>query len=120
MNIEQIVRYSLEYLNQTKYYHWQTKSYAQHQALGGFYDKTSLLVDQLVESWSGRSGNIQVDSGRVELVNYTNVEDIIESAIDLRTAYEEFKETINYGDVQNIIDEVVQEINQLIYLLKLS
>jgi hypothetical protein len=119
MNIEQIVRYSLEYLNQTKYYHWQTKSYAQHQALGSFYDKTSLLVDQLVEAWSGRSGNIQVDSGRVELVNYTTVEDIIESAIDLRTAYEEFKETTNYGDVQNIIDEIVQEINQLIYLLKL-
>lgn len=119
MNIEQIIRYSLEYLNQTKYYHWQTKSYAQHQALSGFYDKTSLLVDQLVEAWSGRSGDIQVDSGRVELVNYTNVEDIIESAVDLRTTYEEFKETINYGDVQNIIDEIVQEINQLIYLLKL-
>ena len=33
--------------NQLKVYHWQTDSYAQHQAFGGTYDALSPLIDEL-------------------------------------------------------------------------
>jgi hypothetical protein len=120
MNFEQLIRYTLEYGNQLRYYHWQTPSYAQHEALGEFYNKLSELTDGLVESWQGRRGNITVDQGSVELVDYTDVETVIESAESLREVYEAFKETIGYGDIQNQIDEIVELINHTIYVLRLK
>ena len=120
MNFEQLIRYTLEYNNQLRYYHWQTPSYAQHEALGEFYNKLSELTDGLVESWQGRRGNITVDQGSVELVDYTDVETVIESAEALRDVYEAFKETIGYGDIQNQIDEIVELINHTIYVLRLK
>jgi len=68
----------------------------------------------------GRTDSLPVDQGNVELVNYTNSSDIIESVEDIRDNYAEYKETISYGDIQNIVDEIVQECNQLIYLLRLK
>lgn len=120
MNFEQLVRYTLEYSNQLRYYHWQTKSYAQHEALGKFYDGIAGTLDTIVEIWSGRLGNIKVDQGSVELVDYTDVESVIESAETLREVWEEFGETITYGDVKDQIDDLVTLINQTIYLLRLS
>tara|TARA_B100001287_G_C22626614_1_gene502851 strand:+ start:423 stop:785 length:363 start_codon:yes stop_codon:yes gene_type:complete len=120
MNFEQIVRYTLEYSNQIRYYHWQTNSFAQHEALGKFYDGISGTLDTLVEIWSGRLGNIKVDQGSVELVDYTDVESIIESAEALRQAWETFGDTIKYGDVKDQIDDLVTLINQTIYLLRLK
>jgi hypothetical protein len=40
--------------NQLKINHWQTKSYAEHQALGGAYDEFSDLVDEFVEVFNGQ------------------------------------------------------------------
>ena len=34
--------------NQLKIHHWQTKSYAEHQALGGAYDEFSDLIDGFI------------------------------------------------------------------------
>lgn len=33
--------------------HWRTKSYAQHQALGAFYDDVIGAIDALVEAYQG-------------------------------------------------------------------
>ena len=33
--------------------HWRTKSYAQHMALGDFYDPLPGFADELVECWQG-------------------------------------------------------------------
>ena len=78
MNFEQLVRYTLEYNNQLRYYHWQTPSYAQHEALGKLYDSITGILDTLVETWQGRNGNIKVDQGKVDLVDYEDVETVIE------------------------------------------
>ena len=120
MNFEQLVRYTLEYSNQLRYYHWQTPSYAQHEALGKFYEGITEVLDGLVETWQGRNGNIKVDNGKVELVDYTDVETVIESAETLREVYEEFAKTVPYGDINDQIDDMITQINQTIYLLRLK
>lgn len=120
MTFEQVVRYTLEYSNQLRYFHWQTQSYAQHEALGKFYGGIGGTLDTIVEIWSGRLGNIKVDQGSVELVDYTDVESIIESAESLREIWVDFSKTIDYGDVQDQIDDLVTLINQTIYLLRLK
>jgi len=37
--------------NQLKVYHWQTESYAQHQAFGGAYDAFTGYIDQFIEEF---------------------------------------------------------------------
>ena len=39
--------------NQLKVYHWQTDSYAQHQAFGGAYNEFTDLIDTFVEEFMG-------------------------------------------------------------------
>jgi hypothetical protein len=34
---------------QLRFFHWQTKSYARHQAYGGTYDAMDGLIDNFVE-----------------------------------------------------------------------
>ena len=139
MNFNQIVRYSLEYLNQSRYYHWQTESYAHHEALGEFYNSFSESVDKMVEAMAGRTGTkISIDQGKVELVNrlgdnadmamielvdYNGVPEVIESLEALRSAYEKFKETITdlgYIDIEDIIDDIVHSINELLFHMRLK
>ncbi len=124
MNFNQIVRYSLEYLNQSRYYHWQTESYAHHEALGEFYNSFSESVDKMVEAMAGRTGvKISIDQGKVELVDYNGAPEVIESLEALRTRYEEFKESITdlgYIDIEDIIDDIVHSINDLLFHMRLK
>lgn len=124
MNFNQIVRYSLEYLNQSRYYHWQTESYAHHEALGEFYNSFSESVDKMVEAMAGRTGvKISIDQGKVELVDYNGAPEVIESLEALRTRYEEFKQSIidlGYIDIEDIIDDIVHSINELLFHMRLK
>ncbi len=124
MNFNQIVRYSLEYLNQSRYYHWQTESYAHHEALGEFYNAFSESVDKMVEAMSGRTGEkISIDQGKVELVDYNGASEVIESLEALRSSYQEFKESIinlGYIDIEDIIDDIVHSINELLFHMRLK
>jgi hypothetical protein len=38
--------------------HWQTKSFAEHMALGEFYEALPGLIDSLVEATQGATGEI--------------------------------------------------------------
>ena len=60
--------------NQLKIHHWQTKSYAEHQALGGVYDEFSDLIDQFIEVFMGKYGRIESRGGfKIELSNYKDL-----------------------------------------------
>lgn len=56
MRIEELTRIFLEVGNQVRLYHWQTESFAEHEALGGFYEKWTDLADEFVESYAGLYG----------------------------------------------------------------
>lgn len=40
--------------------HWRTKSYAQHVALGGFYDDLIGHIDSIVEAYQGAFGLVSI------------------------------------------------------------
>jgi DNA-binding ferritin-like protein len=44
--------------NQLKVYHWQTESYAQHQAFGSAYDEFTGYIDQFIEEFMGKNARI--------------------------------------------------------------
>ena len=60
--------------NQLKIHHWQTKSYAEHQALGGAYDTLTEQIDEFIETFMGKYGRIESRDGfKIELSNYSDV-----------------------------------------------
>lgn len=109
--------------NQLKIHHWQTKSYAEHQALGGAYDEFSGLIDEFIEVFMGKYGRIESRDGfKIELSNYKDI-----SAMDFCDKYidylvNELPEGLESTDTDllNIRDEMLGQLNKLKYLLTLS
>lgn len=65
--IEQLIARVFYARNLAHWSHWRTKSYAQHQALGGFYDDVIDAVDDLVEAHQavhGLVGDIPAPSAK--------------------------------------------------------
>ena len=56
--IEQLISRVFYARNLAHYEHWRTKSYAQHKALGKFYEGVIDAIDALVEAYQGLNGLI--------------------------------------------------------------
>ena len=109
--------------NQLKVYHWQTDSYAQHQAFGGAYDEFTGLIDQFVEEFMGQYSRIMNKGGfKVESSNITDKdpEKFIEEYIQYLVT--ELPKGLKPTDTNllNIRDEMLGELQKLKYLLTLK
>ena len=59
--------------NQFRVFHWQTESYAQHQAFGGAYENLDELIDEFVEIYQGKNGIVKPNDGfKIKLENLDN------------------------------------------------
>ena len=97
--------------------HLNTRSYAKHKALGGFYNNVIELADDLAEAYQGRHGLI----GPITLHSAkktTNVVEFLEASMkdveDLRYKVCDKDDTA----IQNIIDEIVGLYLKTLYKLK--
>ena len=110
--------------DQIKIYHWQTKSYSEHKALGKLYDILGDLVDQFVETFSGRYGvPIAKDSYKLTVLNYTDggaVVETLDEAISYMTKDISALLKPEDTDLLNIRDEMMGAINRTKYLLRLK
>ncbi len=113
----------LTILNQIKIYHWQTESYAQHQAFGGAYDALSALIDQFIEVYMGKYGRIEAKGGSttVDLFNMEQLpfDQFVDNAVNYLVAIEIPNKEAD-SDLMNIRDEMLGELNKLKYLLTLK
>ena len=95
--------------------HLNTRSYAKHKALGGFYEKIIDLADDLAEAYQGRYGLI----GPITLHSAkktNNVVDFLEDSLEeVRKEREEYKDDTA---IQNIIDEIEGLYLSTLYKLK--
>lgn len=96
--------------------HLRSKSYAQHVALGGFYEDLIGLVDSYSESYMGQYGMID---------GYTGMYKAFDTPIDMLDDFANYisqnrKELHGAKDTQlsNIIDEVVALLDQTAYKIK--
>lgn len=85
-------------------HHWNTDSYAQHQALGEFYEKLSDLADTFVEATLLEKGKIIssekalfLGENGLELVRYVYAETY---------KYRHAPGFTQLSEVQNIVDEI--------------
>ena len=110
----------IEVHNQLKFFHWQTTSYARHQAYGGTYDALTGLIDNFVEVMMGKYGRVPALPMKVYNRNekdcMTFIDETIAYLLMLSTALNPQTDS----DLLNIRDEMVSEFNKLKYLLTLK
>ena len=114
--IEELVARVFRTRNQAHLSHWKTKSYAEHKALGSFYDKVIDLTDKLVEACQGSKGII----GHVDLSCKDESVDIINALVDDANWISKNRSKVSYGvpAIENIVDELVGLYLSTIYKLK--
>jgi hypothetical protein len=129
MNASELVIFFLKVQNQFQILHWQTTSYAKHNAYGGIYDAIGGLVDRFVEVYQGKYGRIKVGGAQVQVVDITDeslngfiAECIAVLSDDVPGVLESSHQEHNDQDTDllNIRDEMLSEFNKLRYLLTLK
>lgn len=97
--------------------HWQCidRSYAEHQALGAFYEELQDLVDDLMESLMGKFG-ISADMPEMYYrPAATGREELIQLSQYVQQYRQEMPED---SEIQNQIDEIQALINKTLFLLR--
>ena len=109
--------YLLHSRTQVHIYHLQTKSYAEHVALGGYYDGIVGLVDGIIESYQGKYDLINSYES-FGLDSYKSGDAVVTylKALSKKVdgAYAATKDTF----IQNQLDTVNELINSTIYKLR--
>jgi hypothetical protein len=108
--------------NQLKVWHWQTESYAQHQALGKAYDELGESIDEFIEVFQGKYARIKAkDIFKIDLKNYDgNMVVFINKNIQYLVGMDKGLEEGYNDELLNIRDEMVATLQQLKYLLTLK
>ena len=96
------------------FFHWATKSYAKHKALGGFYDKIIDLTDELAETYFGIYGQI---------TDYPSTYHLPKEPLAYMQSLQRFVKDARSdlpmdSEIVQLIDNIAQEIDTTIYLLK--
>jgi DNA-binding ferritin-like protein len=121
-DLQQYIADVQHFSNALKFFHWQTKIYAKHIALGDLFGDITDLVDEFTETAMGKYGRIDVEGLSYDFVNIsdknviTAIDDMIEKAINLTDVLDTRKDT----DLLNLRDELMGKCNRTKYLLTLK
>ena len=97
--------------------HLQTKSFAEHMALNGYYDGIGGLIDGLVESYQGQYGIIESYKS-YDIVSYKSTESTTKYLQDLCKKINSLRDCCKDSYIQNQIDTVCELINSTVYKLR--
>ena len=102
---------------QVHIFHLQTKSYAEHKALQGYYEGIDVLVDGLIESYQGKY-DVITQYNSIKNEDYKSNEQIIKYFKALDTMIEKNRKGVKESFIQNQIDTVQELINSTVYKLR--
>ena len=109
---------------QIKLYHWQTYSYARHKATDGVIEALDKSIDRYVEVYMGKYGRPKM-TARTNTVHVQNLSE--KTIVRMIKGYIQFlqvelckKLSKHDTDLVNIRDEMLGELNQLMYLFTLQ
>jgi len=106
--------------NQVHIFHLQTNSqssYAEHMALGGYYEEIGGLLDGLIESYQGKYDILKGYKGG-EYVDYDGSEQLISYFKELVSDVENLYKSVKESYIQNQIDTVEELIYSTLYKLR--
>jgi DNA-binding ferritin-like protein len=99
--------------------HWQTTSYATHQALGGLYDYVHDFKDDVVEKLMGYLGK-RPGIFKIEPLSNASSMDVVKDLGVFASDLKAYGEANRFHDICNLADALSGEAAKTKYLLTLS
>jgi DNA-binding ferritin-like protein len=99
--------------------HWQTQSYATHQALGALYDYVHDFKDGLVEKLMGYLGK-RPQVYKIEPLSAASPMAVVDSLCMFASDLKAYGEANRFHDISNLADSLSGEAAKAKYLLTLS
>jgi DNA-binding ferritin-like protein len=102
--------------------HFQTTSFAEHEALGKIYDKVGDFQDEIVEKIMGYSGR-RIKAYKIDVLKDYSTgmpNQTVRELVTFAKQLEEFGEANNMPDIENIAQSLSGEASQTLYRLTLS
>ncbi len=119
------IHYFLHLRDQIKLYHWQTRVYARHVATDKTLESLEKSIDSFVEIYIGKYGRPRV-TGKNASITLQNLTEagatrMIHAAIKhLQVSITKSLDPMLDTDLINIRDEMIGQLNQLLYLFSLK
>jgi len=121
--IVNFIQNNINFLNNIQSYHWQTKSYSEHEALGEYYTKFNELNDRFVETWQGKHNkriNFSAEL-RPGIKNYADVDIVKKEVIEQSNIIANMsKDIVGQIDLESILEDMLETTSQLSYHLSLK
>ncbi len=119
MTLENIAGKLTYFHEQLHLTHWQTTSYAEHQALGALYDYVHDFKDGVIEKLMGYTGKRPGPYKIEPLINCTGNE-CVSNILSFASSLKSYAESNGYHDIANLADALSGEAAKTKYLLTLS
>lgn len=120
MTIEEIAGKLVYFHEQIHMIHWETRSFAEHKALGGYYEFLQDFKDDVVEKLMGYTGK-RIKSLKIEpIVANADSMKIADDILNFSKDLESYGDTSKYGDISNMAQSLSGETAKIKYLLTLS
>jgi hypothetical protein len=118
------IHFLLTLRNQLKMYHWQTRVYARHVATDKALDQLDTLIDAYVEVYIGKYGRPKLDAEtrvlRLQTLTEAGATKLVNAAVrHLLGPMVRKLDPATDSDLVNLRDEMVANLNQLLYLFTL-
>ena len=100
--------------------HWETRSFAEHKALGGFYELLQDFKDDVVEKLMGYTGK-RIKGLKIEpIIAGADSMKITDDVLKFSKELELYGDSCGYGDISNMAQSLSGEAAKVKYLLTLS
>jgi hypothetical protein len=123
MSAEQI-HFFLHLRDQFKLYHWQTHSYSRHIATDKILEKLDKSIDKYVEIYIGKNGRSKISGKNANIILHNLSEAGAVRLVNSSIKYLQgpLTKTLKSSDtdLMNIRDEIIADLNQLLYLFTLK
>jgi len=122
MSEKELIKHLLTFRNTLKMYHWRAKKYSKHKVSDELGEKMADLTDKFVEvliASRKRRPDFPLDL-KIREIKEDEIEEYLESFRDwvsekIPTLLEDYE-----TDLDNIKDEILAEINQGLYLIRME
>lgn len=119
MSLETIAGKLTHFHEQLHLLHWQTQSYAEHQALGGLYDYVHDFKDDVIEKLMGYMGK-RPQVFKIEPLSSASAMSVVENLCMFASELKAYGEANKFHDVCNLADALSGEAAKTKFLLTLS
>jgi hypothetical protein len=102
MTTEEIAGKLTFFHEQVHMIHWQTRSFAEHKATGGFYEFLQDFKDDVVEKLMGYTGK-RIQAMKIELIgNNADAMDVADKVMQFSKELEAFGDSRGFWDISNM------------------